>query len=179
VAGIGGEGVEQLVELHRIGRVRDRDRAPVAQRRRARAAGRQVDVEVPLEEQPGPDLERGVGSDRLPASVDLHRQLAQVGLAIAPDPRHLAHVDPPDPHRRPRPEQVRALNHGVDRVVVAEGQGLGEDEVRGEDQDHDPDQARLDWRQAAFGEPHGSTRFVCSVDFWLIGAGPITTLPGS
>src|SRR5205085_10279265 len=98
---------EDLVELHRATRLRERDHPAVGQLAAGGGAGLQVDVEVALEEQPRADLQLRVAVHRAAVVVDPHGHYGELRVAPAPDPLDLADVDARDPDRRARLEQVR------------------------------------------------------------------------
>ena len=85
--------IEHLIDLDRVRGVGDRDRAAALKRRRARGAGREVDVEVALEEQARSDPDRRVVVDRA-AARDLHLDQREIGVAVAAGAGDLADVRP-------------------------------------------------------------------------------------
>ena len=68
-ARVGVQRVEHLVELDRIGGLRDRDRGARGDRLRRRAARLQFDEPVAFQEDARADLQRRVGVDRQPVAV--------------------------------------------------------------------------------------------------------------
>src|SRR5262249_38786997 len=72
----------------------------------------------------------------------------EVGLLVATDLDDLADVDAGDPHRRPRPQQRRVLDDGLDLEVMTERDRLGEAEVR-----HDRGQEQRQQAGAGGGHP--------------------------
>ena len=100
---------EDLVQLNRRCRLRDRDRVPLVGGRRRRAARLQVDEEVALEEDARPHLDRRVLVDRQRVVFECERDDRGAALT-ALDLLHLADLDARDPHRRARPELGRLLH---------------------------------------------------------------------
>ena len=141
-AGVGVQRVQDAIELHRARRARRRQGVAGIQHRSVRGTGVQIDVEVPLEEDPGQDPGGRVRVNRQAVRVDVHRD--HRGARVAPeqlDRGHLADVDPRDPdrrgdvqlglgrehgleHERRAAERRRAAEHQVDR---------GRDHERGDD----------------------------------------------
>src|SRR5918994_6288398 len=124
---------QDLVELHRGRRLSGWGHAAVGQLRRAWAARGGGEEVVALEEQPRPDLDRGVGVQREAPLVDREGDLGQVAVRL--DRRDLAHVDPRDSNGSGLAKRHRVLEHGP-RLVSGAGERdrLREREI-GPDQD--------------------------------------------
>jgi hypothetical protein len=170
VARVVVERAEHLVELHRRGGVRQRDRASVAQLRSRRRARPQVDVEVALQEQVRADLQRRVAMDRPALVVDRHlddRGRPRPGL----DLRDLADVDARDPHGRAAAQLVGRLHDRVERVPVAERQRPAERQVHDGPDDREHEHAGAEGRHCGpSGVPGGgavsSVRLGCRPAGW-------------
>ena len=145
-ARVGLQRGQDLVELDRRPGLRERDQPAVGERARRRRARLQVDVEVALEEQPRPDLQRRVAVQRLAVVVDAHRDERVVGVLVALGLDDLADVHAGDPDRRVRPQQVGALDDRLDLEVVAQRDRLREPEVRDEQGEEDGQQPRAQRR---------------------------------
>src|SRR5207237_4613935 len=107
-----------------------------------RTARAEIEEEVALEEEPGPDHELGVGPDRPADVADGERDLVRVAVALGRD--DLADVDAGDPNRRVDGDHGRVAEDRLQLVAVAGERdvlGVGEDEPdRGEDDDREADQ---------------------------------------
>jgi hypothetical protein len=108
----------------------------------------QVGVEVALQEDPWPDVERRVGVERKPVVVDLHRHHRGLGRAgDVLDGDHLADVDPGDPHRRGDVQLGLRREHGLEYERGAgEGQSSAEHQVADRADHERPDHAREEVR---------------------------------
>src|SRR4029453_18569705 len=149
VLGGGGNAVEpgpeSLKELHEVGAIGrleggqnlvelDRGRggghgglAAAVELGRARAAGANVEEEVALEEDPGPDLPLGVLVNGTPGVVHGEGDLRAVADAL--DPGHLADVDPRDPDGRVLADVGRVRERRLQLVRMLEGELLRPGEV--------------------------------------------------
>ena len=134
-ARVGVERVQDLVELDRIGRLRDRQRRAGGQRRRRRAARLQVHEPVAFEEDARADLGRRVGVDRQAARFDFHAHDARVAVAF--DRRDLADVDAGDAHGRLAFDVDGRGEDRVQAVAVFERDVLGEAEVQRDRQQYE------------------------------------------
>ena len=79
-ARVGVQRVQHLVELDRVGGLRDRQRGAGGERLRRRAAGLQFDEPVAFQEDPRADLRGRVGVDRQAPRFDFHAHQAGVAL---------------------------------------------------------------------------------------------------
>ena len=134
-ARFGVQRVEHLVELHRVGRLRDRQRRPRRELRGRGAARLQFDEPVPFQEDPRADLDGRVRVDGKPPAFDFHVHDAH--LAFAPDRADLADVHAGDAHRRLGVHVDGRVEHRFQLEAVFERDVLGEAEVHGERDDHD------------------------------------------
>ena len=130
------QGRQHLVELDGRGRLRDRDRVPGLQLRRARRSRLEVHEEVALEEDARADLGRRVLVQRERGVLELHHQQGVVGAFDRLDGLDLAHLDARDPHGRVGPDRVRRLELRVEPEAGRERDVLREAEVH----DHDDQQ---------------------------------------
>ena len=134
---------QDLVELHRRGRLRDLDRVARVELGCARRAGLEVHEEVALEEDARADLGRRVLVQRQRGVVELHHQHGAVGALHTLDGLDLADLDARDPDRRVGPDRVRRLELRPDLEAARERDVLGEAEEHhegGQDHGHEPDE---------------------------------------
>ena len=133
---------QHLVELHRRRRLGDGDGVAVVDGRRRGRAGRDVDEEVALQEDPRADLEGGVLVDRQALPGHVHRHHGRIGAGLALDLDDLADVHARDAHRGVLADRVRGLEDRLDPEAVGERHVLGEAEEDADahdDEDHDAD----------------------------------------
>jgi hypothetical protein len=153
--------VENLVELHRGRRVRDRDVVSGIELGRAGAARIEVDEEVALEEDAGPDGREGVLANRSALVLDREGDLRRVALRL--DLEHLADVDAGNADRRLVADLHAVLERRGQRVAVtSEGDVLREGEEGPDDDEHNQDQADLLVGEPALGRARPCFSFVGS-----------------
>ena len=150
---------QDLVELHRRGRLGDLDRVAGVELGRARRARLEVDEEVALEEDARPDLGRRVLVQRQRGVVELQHQHGAVGALDALDGLDLADLHARDPDRRVGPDRVRRLELRPDLEAAGERDVLGEAEEHhdgGQDHGHQADEGVRPARCSASAAGHHS-----------------------
>ena len=148
---------QHLVDLHRLGPLRDRERVAVTHRRRGGGPRLDVDEEVALQEDPRANRERGVRVQRQADVIDLHRDVGHLALLLGPggqlaalhrgDVGDHADVDAGDPDERLRPETVRVREQRVNGELARER--VRELRVREVGDEHDGDRAERARRHRA------------------------------
>ena len=141
-ARFGVQRIEHLVDLHRVGRLRDRQRRPRGELGRRGAARLQFDEPVPFQEDARADLDGRVGVDRKALVFDFHAHDAHVTFAV--DRAHLADVDARDAHRRLGVHVDGRVEHRFQPEAVFERDVLGEPEVHRDEQDQQPHDREAD-----------------------------------